>query len=459
MQVISSIFKTTLFAWFALGLSWSASHAQPVFKKITLSTAYYGEGGTTGDVNKDGKTDVVAGPYWFAGPDFATGKHEYYTPKAFSIDGYAEKFLPFVYDFNGDSWPDILMVGFPGKEVSWYQNPGAGLETVGVWKMNLILNGVDNESPLFRDLTGDGKPELVFMNGGRLCWAGPTSGSPATTWTIHPISTVDTTWGQYTHGLGVGDVNGDGRMDVLEKGGWWEQPASLVSDPVWVGHSYSFTDNMASDQPPGGGQMYVYDVDGDGDGDVITSLQAHGWGLAWFENVIQAGQVTFIRHLIMGLKATDGSSGITIPGMHAVELTDMDGDGLKDIVTGSRIGTHGPSGTGVYWIGMKRQGASVTFTPHSLDAVSGIGVHLAVGDLGNDGRQGVVVVNKNGIFAYRRSDVVALSSEGKAARAVLGAQKSSNEIDGLGRKFEPAKKGILKVKARGFSSMLKGNEK
>ena len=34
---------------------------------------------------------------------------------------------------------------------------------------------------------------------------------------------------------------------------------------------------------PGGAEMAVYDVNGDGLNDVVTSLQAHGWGLSWFE--------------------------------------------------------------------------------------------------------------------------------------------------------------------------------
>lgn len=57
---------------------------------------------------------------------------------------------------------------------------------------------------------------------------------------------------------------GDGRKDLLEKTGWWEQPESLASDPVWADHKFEFT-------PIGGAQMYAYDLNGDGLNDVITS--------------------------------------------------------------------------------------------------------------------------------------------------------------------------------------------
>jgi len=70
-------------------------------------------------------------------------------------------------------------------------------------------------------------------------------------------------------------LSGDGRADVIERDAWWEHPASLENDPVWKRH--------AADFGGGGAQMYVYDVDADGLGDVITSLQAHGYGLAWFK--------------------------------------------------------------------------------------------------------------------------------------------------------------------------------
>ena len=96
---------------------------------------------------------------------------------------------------------------------------------------------------------------------------------------------------QFYHGTGVGDINGDGRNDLILYDGWWEQPANGSDQTEWTAHPFRFAKR-------GGAQVYAYDVDGDGDNDVITALDAHGWGLAWFEQVRRDGQITFIQHTI-----------------------------------------------------------------------------------------------------------------------------------------------------------------
>jgi hypothetical protein len=380
--------------------------ADPKFKKITLSNDFFSEGATVGDFNKDGKLDYVAGQVWVEGPDF-TKKHEFATPQKVNPLEYSRNFFAFVYDFNKDGWDDVLIIGFPGEDASWYQNPGkqSSGDTDAPWQRHKVFGMVDDESPQWGDLTGDGKPEIICVSegtdpqGGRLGYATPDWSDTTKPWKFHAISPRDKRYQRFTHGLGWGDVNGDGRADMLEASGWWEQPASLDGDPVWKKHEQNFGG--------GGAQMYTYDVDGDGDNDVITSIHAHGYGLSWFENKKGPdGQITFERHDIIPEDPNQkGVGGVQFSQLHAVDLYDMNGDGLKDIVTGKRRWAHGnhgdpdPNGAPVlYWFELKRQGNKVEWVAHLIDNDSGVGTQIVACDVNGDKLGDVVVGNKRGQF-------------------------------------------------------------
>ena len=361
------------------------------FEKTALSDLFYAEGATFGDLNGDDVMDLVAGPFWYEGPAYEK-VHEFYEPKPFDPKGYSDNFFAHVYDFNQDDRQDILIIGFPGQTATWYANPGpAG----GHWPAHVVFDTVDNESPAWTDLTGDGLPEIVCITNGRYGYAEPDWNDPTQPWTFHPI-TSDEGWQRFTHGLGVGDVNGDGRMDLLERDGWWQQPATLDGDPVWTRHAAPFGDY-------GGAQMYAYDVDGDGDNDVITSLKAHHHGLAWFEHVTKEGRIDFVRHMIMNERPEENRHGIAFGELHALDLIDIDGDGLKDIVTGKRWWSHGAEGDPdehskpyLYWFRLVRSTEGVDFVPHLIDDDTGIGVQVVAGDINGDRHPDVVVSNKKG---------------------------------------------------------------
>ena len=386
------------------------------FKRIQLSDQFWSEGATFGDLNNDGANDIVSGPWWWQGPDFSR-RHEYYpatatfdlklgpmtTVKVPGFEGtlgkdnkYSDNFLAFTYDFNADRWLDILIVGFPGAETSWYENPlGA---TAGHWTRHVIFERTDNESPAFTDLTGDGKPELVCITGEQYGYASPDWGNPAQPWRFHAISPRNK-YQRFTHGLGVGDVDGDGRRDLLEKNGWWQQPASLDGDPEWRFH--------AAPMGSGGAQMHVYDVNGDGRNDVITSLEAHGFGLAWFEQVRDKGAIAFRQHLIVNKDPKESPYGVKFSEIHAIALEDMDGDGLQDIVTGKRFWSHGRAGDPdrndaavLYWFRLVRTTGGADFVPYLIDNASGVGTQVVAGDINRDGLPDVVVGNKNGTFVH-----------------------------------------------------------
>jgi FG-GAP-like repeat len=389
------------------------------FKKVQATDQFWAEGAAIGDFNHDGKMDVASGAYWYEGPDFKK-RHEFYpanaTFKRKKADGleqtvpgfegalgeknaYSDCFLTFAYDFNGDGWTDILVYGFPGKEVAWYENPK---NRPGHWQRHVIFNVLDNESPDFMDVTGDGKPEILCCSEGYLGYAQADWSNPAAPWKFHPISPKGG-FQKFTHGIGGGDINGDGRIDILEKDGWWEQPASVAHDPVWVKHPFHFAKAAA--------QMLVYDVNGDGLNDVITCDNAHGYGLSWFEQVRENGNITFKEHVIL---PKDGSAkdryGVQFSQPHALALVDMDGDGLMDFVTGKRFWAHGKNGGDpdsngaavLYWFQLVRPAkGQAEFIPHLIDSDSGVGTQVTAGFVSNPKYPDIVVGNKKGVFIFK----------------------------------------------------------
>jgi hypothetical protein len=374
-----------------------APFTDPHWKKITLTREFYSEGANFGDFNHDGKQDVVAGPYWYEGPDF-TVKHEYMPVQSFKPDNnYSKNFFAFTYSFKNDGWDDIIILGFPGQDTSWYENPRGGTPTAdGHWVRHKVFDVTDNESPTIGDLLGTGKPVLVCTTGGKAGYAVPDYAAPEKPWTFHAIS-PDKKYHKFTHGLGFGDVNSDGKNDILVHDGWYEQPAKLDGDPEWFFHKADFGG--------GGAQMYAYDVNGDGRPDVITSLEAHGYGLAWFE---QKADGTFEKHLIVGAKESDNPQGVKFSQMHAIDLIDMNGDGLKDIVTGKRYFAHGSHGDKeplapavLYWFELKRgEGGKVDWIAHQIDNDSGIGTQVVAKDINHDKHPAIVVGNKKGTFVF-----------------------------------------------------------
>ena len=396
------------------------------FKKVQVSDEFWCEGAYYGDFNHDGTMDVCGGPFWWEGPDFKI-RHEYrpatktssvknadgtqttfpgYSGAKANINDYSDNFLTYTHDFNGDGWTDIIVYGHPGTDAYWYENPQGKKNAVGAdhWTSHLAVNTLDNESPRFGDMDGDGKPDAVCSSKGFLGFA-TADGSQATRpWTWHSISPKGT-WQKYSHGVGFGDLNGDGRADFLEQNGWWEQPASLAGDPEWKSHPFPFA---AGGGTAGGAQMYVCDFNNDGLNDVLTTLNPHGYGIVWYEQIKENGQISFKQHMIVGKTPQDNKYGVTFSQPHAFELLDMDGDGILDFVTGKRFWAHGPTGDDepnapavLYWFKTVRQpDRSVDFIPYLIDDNSGVGTQVAAADLNGDRLPEVIVGNKKGIFVF-----------------------------------------------------------
>ena len=368
----------------------AATAAEITFKKTTLDPIFRAEGVAVADFNGDGKKDIAAGSVYYAAPDWKMvpicEKAKEFSPKS-----YSDAFCCFADDFNGDGRPDLLVVDIPGKPACWFENPGtAG----GPWKRHVAVTVCNNESPIWADVDGDGRPELVCgwspdpkkpdSPKRRMVFARPGK-DPCAPWPLRVFSAENSPGSRkYYHGLGVGDVNRDGRNDVVCKEGWWENPAE-TDRAEWSFHKAGLGQDCA--------HLVVYDFDGDGDNDVLSS-SAHRFGIWWH------------RQTPEGWKTHEIDKGFS--QTHAVCQADINGDGLADFVTGKRWWAHmghDPGSDGpqlVCWYQLRREGGVPKWTQHKIDDASGVGTQFEVADVNGDGLLDVVTSNKKGVYYFQQ---------------------------------------------------------
>jgi hypothetical protein len=392
------------------------------FRKIVIQEKELAESASIGDFNRDGNADVTSGRRWYEGPDFKIAHifrrgHEELPPEH-PDNGVSDDWADYVYDVNADGWPDILVIASPdttekvggtpiiGGEGYWYENPGATPSEM--WKEHLISKDIRMEQRAFIDMNKDGFPDLLSGSIG----AGKTKGyyqvnraDVTAPWTFKTVTRAYDFYGNgWIHAIGAGDVDGNGTMDLLERAGYWLQAPD--GKFTFVNVAFTEPEALGTDGNVGGAHMFAYDVDGDGDADIITSLNSHGWGLAWFE---QTAPGKFTKHLIVH-KPEDKAmyNDIAFSQIHAVVVEDMDGDGLKDIVTGKGWYVHPPvfndpdyAGTPyLYVFKLVRDARGAHFEPHLVDDKVGTGRQFQVGHLDKNGTMDFVIGGKKGLFVF-----------------------------------------------------------
>jgi len=347
------------------------------------------------DINRDGRLDIVSGEHWYEAPTWT--KHTF--RELTFTQQYIDDFSDLPIDVDGDGYPDIVSVTWFAKKIAWWRNPG---KASGLWKEAEINAGFNIEFALLADLDNDGKAQEILAqeNGTGQSWYEVRNGA----WIKHVVSDRS-----YGHGIGAGDINKDGRTDILTPRGWLEAPPDPRAGP-WTFHADWETINVTSGTPSrllDLGFMHVADVNGDGRNDVIAAA-AHDYGVFWFEQG-EGGKWT--RHVIDNA----WSQG------HASTLADLNGDGRPDLVTGKRFMAHNGADPGereplgVYWYEFRptpipdraasaeparSSGQGVEWIRHIVDygGRMGGGMQIPVVDIDGDGDLDLVCPGKSGLF-------------------------------------------------------------
>lgn len=350
------------------------------WERIKLTDRAY-EAASVCDINNDGKLDIVSGAYWYVGPDFKTS-HKMCDVQA--SGEYFDDFADYPMDVNGDGYVDIVTGGWFGQMLRWRENPKG---KTGPWKVHDIDKPGNIETIRFWDIDGDGHVEALPNAGGNVVayrLVRDASGKGTGKFAKHVIK-----MGGVGHGMGFGDVNGDGRGDVVIPDGWLEAPAKPL-EGKWIFHA-DFKLGTASNP------IIVYDVNGDKLADLIVGA-AHPYGLYWMEQKVDGDKRIWTRHDI-DMKRSQ---------YHDVCLHDIDNDGTVELITGKRYRAHcgkDPGANdplGLYYFeinGGKFDRVTLDYGPPTK--ASGAGIYLWVEDVDGNGWKDIVAPGKEGLHLFK----------------------------------------------------------
>lgn len=380
--MLSSTSRRKLFAlisWLSFGCtapSWSGESI--VFRRHDINRESTYCACAAFDVDHDGRMDIVSGGWWYRAPNW----ERRFLREVENIRGRFDDYSNLPLDVNGDGWMDMISANYRSQSLYWVEHPGEGL---GEWAKHVIDTPGPMETGRLADVNGDGRLD-VLPNGTKFAawWELQPSGEGKgeVTWVRHDLPEP-----MAGHGIGCGDINGDGRPDLVGPRGW------LEGDPNRPGEAWKFHQEFSL---VGGASIpvLVYDVDRDGDSDLVWG-QGHRIGLYWMEQRRgDAERGPWVQHAI----DTSWSQA------HSLLLGDVDGDGHDDLIAGKRYMGHDGKDPGeydplvAYWYTF--DAARRVWHRHWICGPSpvGFGLDPKAVDLDADGDLDIVAAGRSGLY-------------------------------------------------------------